>query len=167
MAIPLREQRVRGAPVPRQPSVAVEWGLAYEALVGLALFIGGEPESTYEVGPAWFKAVRRKASPELREAARTLAGTEGYSMVGLTGLARESGGRRVADPVARLRADRSGEVKSALLHCDPAMRDALVRGDEAAKREFLKRQPKHSREFIRRAIEMDPQDLATGAADLI
>ena len=37
MAIPLREQRVRGAPVPRQPSVAVEWGLAYEALVDQTL----------------------------------------------------------------------------------------------------------------------------------
>src|SRR5216683_2418108 len=69
MAIPLREQRVRGVPAPRQPSVAVEWGLAYEALVGLALFIGGEPESTYEVGPAWFKSVRRKASSELRATA--------------------------------------------------------------------------------------------------
>ena len=167
MAIPLREQRVRGAPVPRQPSVAVEWGLAYEALVGLALFIGGEPETTYEVGPAWFKAVRRKASPELREAARTLVGTEGYSMVGLTGLARESGGRRVADLVARLRADGSGEVKSALLHCDRPMREALARGDEVAKREFLKRQPKHLREVMKRSLERDPRDLATGTADLV
>jgi biotin operon repressor len=147
--------------------VAVEWGLAYEALVGLALFIGGEPETTYEVGPAWFKLVRRKASPELRATARRLAGTEGYGVVGLAGLARETGGRRVADLVARLRADRAGEVRSALLHCEPAMRQVLLSGDEAAKREFLKRQPRHSREFMKRVLEMDPGDLATAAADLV
>jgi DNA-binding transcriptional ArsR family regulator len=147
--------------------VAVEWGLAYEALIGLALFIGGEAESTYEVGPAWFKSVRRKASPELREAARTLAGKEGYALVGLAGLTRESGGRRVADLVGRLRADRSGEVKSALLHCEPGVRDALLKGDPAAKRDFLKRQHKGGREAAKRTLEMDSRDLATAVADLI
>jgi biotin operon repressor len=167
MAIPLRAQRVRGVPAPRQPAVAVDWGLAYESLIGLALFIGGEPENTYEVGPAWFKAVRRKASPELREAARTFAGKEGYIMVGLTGLARETGGRRVAELVARMRADRTSLVKGALLHGEPSVRDAVLRGDVAATKEFLKRQPAHMREFVKRGLEADPRELASKAADLL
>jgi DNA-binding transcriptional ArsR family regulator len=167
MAIPLRTQRVRGIPAPRQPAVAVDWGLAYESLIGLALFIGGEPENTYEVGPAWFKSVRRKASPELRAMARAVAGTEGYGVVGLAGLARETGGRRVADLVSRLRADHTGEVKSALLHCEPQMREALLAGDEAAKREFLKRHPGHARGFLKHVLDVDSRELATSSADLV
>jgi DNA-binding transcriptional ArsR family regulator len=69
--------------------------------------------------------------------------------------------------VGRLRADRSGEVKSALLHCEPGVRDALLKGDPAAKREFLKRQHKGGREAAKRTLEMDSRDLATAVADLI
>src|SRR5689334_5314953 len=103
MAIPSRGQRVRGYPAPRELPVAIEWGLAYEALVGLSLFIGGEKESTYEVGERWFRAVRRKASTKLKEAGRNLAGKHGYVLVALAGLIRESRARNVDDFVAAVR----------------------------------------------------------------
>ena len=167
MAIPSRAQRVRGAPAPRTPTVEVDWGLGYEALIGLALLIGGEPESTYEVGEKWFKDVRRKASPELRSAARKRAGSEGYILVGLAGMARESGGRSVSALVARMRKDVSSQVKLGLLRCESRLEEPLLRGDPAAVSEYLKSRHKGEREVARRLLAADPRDLAIKVADLL
>jgi DNA-binding transcriptional ArsR family regulator len=147
--------------------VSVDWGLAYEALIGLALFIGGEEESSYEIGEAWFKSVRRKASPGLRDSARKLAGKEGYALVGLAGLAHEYGARDVAALVTRLRRDRSGEAKRALLHCEAPLVEAVLRGEPAAEREYLQKLGGQSRELARRTIKADPRVLAGEAADLL
>jgi biotin operon repressor len=167
MAIPSSGQHVRGVTVPRHPPVSVDWGLAYEALIGLALFVGEEAEQSYEVGEAWFKSVRRKASPGLRQAAKQLFGKQGYPVVGLAGLAQAAGARRVSALVARIRRDRSGQVKRAMLHCDPPLRDAILRGEEAAKREYLKGRKPGERELAKRLLEANPNDLATATADLI
>jgi biotin operon repressor len=168
MAISSRAQRVRGVPAPRQPAVAVDYGLAYEALIGLALFIGGEADSSYELGEAWFKTLRRKGSPELRAAARKLVGREGFAVVGLTGLVHITGGKRtVAELVARLRKDRSDETKRALLHCEPQQADALMRGDPAATKQYLEHLSPHSREMGRRVLASDGRALASEVADLL
>jgi DNA-binding transcriptional ArsR family regulator len=137
-------------------------------LIGLALFIGGEAESTYELGEAWFKSLRRKASPELRAAARKLAGKNGYALVGLAGLVHGSGGKRtVADLLKRLRMDRSNDTKRALLHCEPQQVDALLRGDAAAKKQYLEHLSPHSRELGLRALRSDGHALASEVADLL
>ena len=167
MAIPSSGQHVRGVTAPRQPVVQVDWGLAYEVLVGLGLFVGEEPESTYEVGEAWFKSTRRKASPALREAAKKLIGKHGYPFIGLAGLAQESGGRSVAALVARLRRDRSGAAKRALLHCDAKLRDALMRGEAAARREYLGSLKQAERDVAKRLLDTDSHEVATATADLL
>ena len=169
MAIPSTAQRVRGAPAPGELSVEVDWGLAYESLIGLSMFVGSEEEHSYEVGPEWFKRVREQASPALREAGRKLFGKEGFGLVGLAGLARESGGRSVAKLVERLRKDRSDEVKWAILHCSSlAQRTALQAGDRNAIRTYLKRlDSKGERETAMRLLESDPRQIATDLADLV
>ena len=168
MAISSRGQKVRGVQAPRQPAVAVDHGLAYEALIGLALFIGGEADSTYEMGEAWLKALRRKGSPQLRSAGRELMGREGYGVVGLTGLVHAAGGKRtVAELVARLRKDRSDETRRALLHCEPQDADAILRGEPAATKKFLDHLPQHARDLGRRVIATDGRALATDLADLL
>ncbi|TME08595.1 MAG: winged helix-turn-helix transcriptional regulator [Chloroflexi bacterium] len=168
MAIPSRGQRVRGAPEPRQLPVTVDWGLAYEALVGLALFIGGETESTYEVGESWFRSVRRRGSVKLRESARSVAGKDGHILVGLAGLVRGSGGRSVADLVSRLRQESSSDVKRIFLaHSEPQHRDAILRGDRDPRREFLKDLSPGFRQVAKRALETEPRTLARRMADVI
>jgi biotin operon repressor len=167
MPIPSSRQRVRGVPAPRQLPVEADWGLAYEVLIALGLFLGDEIPSSYEVGEAWIKSMRRKASPELRDNARWLIGREGYAFVGLAGLARESGGKSVASLVARLRRDNTGEAKRSVLHAEPQVSEALLRGDADARREFLKRVHKGSREAAERALDADPQALADDVADVI
>ena len=126
MAIPARGARVRGAPAPAPLTVTVDWGLAYESLIGLSLFSGSEQEATYEVGAGWFETVRAKASPRLRSAITDLLRGDGQCVVGLTGLAAEAGGRDVARLVERLRADESGDVLKALsqfAHHQPSFED--------------------------------------------
>lgn len=116
MAIPARGQRVRGVPTPAPLTVSVDWGLAYEALVGLALFAGSESPMSYDVGEGWFKEIRHRASARLRQDARRLLKGEGHCVVGLAGLVATGPRRDVASLVARLRADETGEVKRALTH---------------------------------------------------
>lgn len=139
MAIPARGQRVRGAPTPAPLTVSVDWGLAYEALVGLALFGGSEDTHSYEVGEGWFKNVRSRASSELKAAAKRLLKSEGHLVVGLAGMAAAIGGRDVGRLVERLRADGAGEVKRALM------------------------QHEHVHNLARR----DPREVAEAAADLL
>src|SRR5579864_1904269 len=169
MAIPSSTQRVRGAPVVGELAIHVDWGLAYEALIGLTMFVGSEDEHSYEVGPAWFKSVHRKASPALKEAGRRLFGKEGFGLVGLAGVARASGGRSVAALVDRLRKDRTDEPKWAILHCtSTAQRNAIQAGDRKAIQKFLGRMHNRpEREAALRLIDTEPQKVASEVADLI
>jgi DNA-binding transcriptional ArsR family regulator len=167
MAIPTRLRPTQPAPSVKAPKLEVDWGLAYEALVGLGMFIGGEAESSYEVGPAWFKGARQNASTELRDQLRAFKGC-GHILNGLAGLVRETEGRSVARLVARLRADRVGEVQRVLLGHDRSkvdLVDAALRGDAAAKRQFLLQS--HSRSAEKRILESDPRQLAMKVADLV
>jgi DNA-binding transcriptional ArsR family regulator len=139
MAIPARNPKVRGAPSPKPLELTVTWGLVYESLVALSLFGGMESEMTYDVGAGWFKAVRGRASKELRDRGRKLLKAEPHCVLGLTGLVAETGGRDLAPFVRRLRDDRSGEVLRAL------------------------RQQAHHGTLDRR----DPREVAVETADLI
>jgi DNA-binding transcriptional ArsR family regulator len=168
MAIPSRGQRVRGAPEPRQLPVAVDWGLAYEGLVALSLFIGGEKESTYEVGEAWFRSLRRKASTKLRDAVRDLAGKHGYVLVALAGVIRESRARTLSELVGYMRNERSPELKRVfLLHAEPHQREAIIGGDRELQKQFLKTQPASFQRAARRLLDTDPRELATQIAEVI
>src|ERR1700686_1700589 len=89
MANPRLRQTVR---VPPPYSASLEWGTGYEALLGLSMFTGDEPQESYEVGRAWFERVRAAASRELVAALRRLAGTEGPQWFLLLGIAHEAGG---------------------------------------------------------------------------
>ena len=167
MAIPTRLRQSPAPPSVVAPRLEVDWGLAYEALVGLGMFIGVEQESSYEVGAAWFKAARQKASPALRQLVRAFKGSA-HVLPGLAGLAREADGRSVAKLVARLRADRTGEVQRVMLSHDRSRVDlveAALRGDGAAKRQFLRQS--HSPTVEKRIVESDPRELAAKVASLV
>ncbi len=169
MAIPSSAQRIRGAPAPGELSIEVDWGLAYESLIGLSMFVGGEEEHSYDVGPAWFKSVHQQASAGLREAGRRLFGKEGHALVGLAGIAHAAGGKSVGKLVERLRSERSDEPKWAILGCSSAaQRQAIQAGDQNAIRAYLKRiHNAAAREATLRLIEADPHNVATEVADLI
>jgi DNA-binding transcriptional ArsR family regulator len=167
MAIPAKLHRNPGPRGAKPLRLEFDWGLAYEALVGLIMFTGEEDESSYEVGPAWFRSARRRASPELRQAAKAFAGN-GYVFNDLAGLVRESKGRSVEQLVARLRADRSGDVQRTMLSHDRAtidLVDLALRGDQAAKREYLDQS--HARSLHKRIIETDPRNVAAEVAELV
>src|SRR5438094_10640905 len=114
MTIPARNQKVRGAPAPRPLVVKVAWGLAYEGLIGLALFAGNGHESTFDVGESWFKKVRASAPADLRAQVRAIVHKDGHILGGLTGLAAATGGQDLAALARRAHADAGGEVKRAL-----------------------------------------------------
>jgi DNA-binding transcriptional ArsR family regulator len=167
MAIPAKLHRVPAPRATKPLRLEVDWGLAYEALVGLIMFVGEENESSYEVGLDWFRAARRKASPELRAAARPFKG-HGYVFNSVAGLVRDTDGRSVAHFVKRLRSDRAGEVQRAVLgHHTSSLDlvDAAVHGDAAAKREYLAQS--HARSVQKRILEADPRDVAGEVAGLI
>lgn len=167
MAIPTRLRTTQAPGLVRAPKLEVDWGLAYEALVGLGMYIGGESEATYEVGPGFWKNARQKASPELREILKAFKGC-GHVLTGLAGMVRDTDGRSVAKLVARARADRTAEVQRAMLSHDRTkvdLLDAALRGDQGAKRQFL--QHSHSPSVERRLIESDPRAISTQVADLI
>jgi DNA-binding transcriptional ArsR family regulator len=168
MAIPSRGQRVRGAPEPRQLPVAVDWGLAYEGLVALSLFIGGEKESTYEVGEAWFRSLRRKASPGLRAAANGMAGKHGYVLVSLAGIVRASRVRTLPELASHLREESPPDLKRIfLMHAEPHRRDAIIGGDRELQQQFLKTQPRSFQRIAKRLLEEDPKSLARQLGDVI
>jgi DNA-binding transcriptional ArsR family regulator len=110
--------------------------------------------------------VRKRASPRLRQAARTFSGAHGFWLGGLVGLARDSGGREVSALVARIRKEPRA-TKAAILHCEPGLRDALLRGDAQARSDYLKRQSPRQRPFVKRALDADPRDVAREVASLI
>lgn len=168
MAIPSTAQKVKGAPAPRRLPVSVDWGLAYELLVALELFIGGEEEHSYEVGPAWFKKVRQKASRRLTEAAHKLFGKQGYGLIGLAGVARATGGRNVAALATRMRQDKKGDLKWAMLHCEPSLLAGVRTGEpDAIKRYLNQLHSKTERDTALRFIEAEGRQQVMETADLI
>jgi DNA-binding transcriptional ArsR family regulator len=63
------KQPARGGAV----QVIVDWGSAYELLLGLSVFSDIEPETSYAVGETWFDEVRVKAPKALRDDIQRLA----------------------------------------------------------------------------------------------
>src|ERR1700724_2188627 len=122
MANPRLRQTV-SAPPPFAASL--EWGTAYEALLGLSMFTGDEPQESYEVGKAWF-ARARAASSELVTALRRLAGTDGPRWFLLLGMVNEAGGAHdVERLLTHLRATSAVDVLIALIGGRlPALRTA-------------------------------------------
>lgn len=168
MAIPSTAQRVKGAPAPRRLPVAVDWGLGYEVLIALEMFIGSEDAHSYEVGPAWFKTVHQRASRGLTDLASKVFGKRGYGVVALAGLARDTGGRSVAALASRVRQDKRGDFKWAMLHGEPSLRAGIQSGEPEALKRYLKHfHSKSERDAAMRFIEADPHQLAVQVADLI
>jgi DNA-binding transcriptional ArsR family regulator len=123
MANPRLRQTVSAAP---PFAASFEWGTAYEALLGLSMFTGDEPQESYEVGKAWFARARAAASSELVTALRRLAGTDGARWFLLLGMVHEAGGAHdVERLLAHLRAMSSVDVLIALIGGRlPALRTA-------------------------------------------
>lgn len=71
------------------PAVQIDFGTAYEALLGLATFASAE-ETLFEGGPAWFQHVRAQLSSECLGALQRLAGPGGYVYVLLLGFVLQS-----------------------------------------------------------------------------
>lgn len=94
MANPRLRQTVGVAP---PFAASLEWGTGYEALLGLSMFTGDEPQESYEVGKAWFARVRAAASRELVTALRTLAGSDGPGWFLLLGMVHDAGGAHDVD----------------------------------------------------------------------
>ncbi|HEX3630759.1 MAG TPA: metalloregulator ArsR/SmtB family transcription factor [Candidatus Dormibacteraeota bacterium] len=108
--------RVRARQTPTSFRLTVEHGTGYEALLGLSMFAGDEPQGSYEVGKAWFVKARAAAPRELTEAVRSLVGTEGAQWFLLLGMVHEAGGdqsvERLLGHLGRLPA---GQVKQAFI----------------------------------------------------
>lgn len=109
-----RLRKTTSAPPPFAASL--EWGAAYEALLGLSMFTGDEPQESYEVGKGWFARARTAASRELVAALRKLVGTDGPRWFLLLGLVHEAGGAHdVERLLAHLRAVSPIDVLIALI----------------------------------------------------
>ena len=123
MANPRLRQTVS---VPPPFAASLEWGTGYEALLGLSMFTGDEPQESYEVGKAWFARARAAASRELVTALRRLAGTDGPRWFLLLGLAHEAGGSHDTKRLlSHLRAMPAADVLIALIGGRlPALRTA-------------------------------------------
>jgi DNA-binding transcriptional ArsR family regulator len=68
------ELKAKGlAPAPTAVTVDIDWGTAYELVLGLRMFVEDEEPDSYSVGPAWFDDVRAELSTE------TLAAIDRYS----------------------------------------------------------------------------------------
>lgn len=119
-----RLRQTTSAPPPFVASL--EWGTGYEALLGLSMFTGDEPQESYEVGKVWFARARAKASRELVTALRELLGNDGPRWFLLLGLVHEAGGSHdVARLLSHLRAMPAAEVLTALIGGRlPALRTA-------------------------------------------
>src|ERR1700716_1126525 len=119
--------RLRQAISPPPPfTAALEGGTGYEALLGLSMFTGDEPQESYEVGKAWFARVRAAASRELVTALRTLVGSDGPRWFLLLGLVHEAGGAHDVERLLRhLRSLSAVDVLTALIGGRlPALRTA-------------------------------------------
>ena len=113
MANPRLRQTV-SAPPPF--AAALESGTGYEALLGLSMFTGDEPQESYEVGKAWFARARAAASRELRSALKKLMGADGPRWFLLLGMAHEAGGAHdVERLLTHLRATPPVDVLIALI----------------------------------------------------
>lgn len=111
---------------PPRFAASLEWGTGYEALLGLSMFTGDEPQDSYEVGKAWFARARAAASRELVTALRTLAASDGPQWFLLLGLVHEAGGPHDVDRLlTHLRAMSPIDVLTVLIggHL-PALRTA-------------------------------------------
>ena len=95
--------------------VEVDFGPAYEALVGLVAFAGDEPQVSYEVGREWFRTARRQASADLVDGLRRLVGRTGWLMASFTALVRRGPGRTIGDLLGRLEAEDAQNVKELLV----------------------------------------------------
>jgi hypothetical protein len=107
-------------------AASLEWGTGYEALLGLSMFTGDEPQESYENGKAWFARARAAATPELVAALRKLVGTDGPRWFLLLGMVHEAGGAHdVERLLTHLRAISAVDVLIALVGGRlPALRTA-------------------------------------------
>jgi DNA-binding transcriptional ArsR family regulator len=97
--------------VPPPFAASLESGTGYEALLGLSMFTGDEPQESYELGKAWFARARAAASRELVTALRTLAGSDGPRWFLLLGMVHDAGGAHDVDRLlAHLRAMPADDV---------------------------------------------------------
>jgi DNA-binding transcriptional ArsR family regulator len=67
------EPKAKGIAQATAVTIDVDWGTAYELVLGLRMFVEDEEPGSYAVGPAWFDDVRVRLSAE------TLAAIEAYS----------------------------------------------------------------------------------------
>jgi DNA-binding transcriptional ArsR family regulator len=166
MANPRLRQTVGLAP---PFAASLEWGTGYEALLGLSMFTGDEPQESYEVGKTWFARARAAASRELVTALRTLAGTDGPGWFLLLGMVHEAGGAHdVERLLTHLRAMPSVDVLIAMIGGRlPALRTAEGR---ALVKAALAGEPKAPAALAARNHASDPKMvkrlLAMGATEV-
>jgi hypothetical protein len=101
-------------PDPRDLRIEVDWGLAYELVLGLRMFVDTEDPASYSVGASWFRRVRRAAPAELLTSIDRLCGGHEIIFGHLLGLASEAPPPR--DAAALLRQLRRTTPLSLRLH---------------------------------------------------
>jgi DNA-binding transcriptional ArsR family regulator len=101
-------------PDPRDLRIEVDWGLAYELVLGLRMLVGNEDPASYSVGASWFRRVRRAAPAELLASIDRLCGGHEIIFGQLLGLASEAPPPR--DVAALLRQLRRTTPLSLRLH---------------------------------------------------
>jgi DNA-binding transcriptional ArsR family regulator len=69
------EGRAKGLASPRSPTVTVDWGTAYELVLGLRMLVDrDEDPASYAVGSSWFERIRETSPPALLEVVERYAG---------------------------------------------------------------------------------------------
>jgi DNA-binding transcriptional ArsR family regulator len=166
MATP-RLRQTTSAPPPFAASL--EWGTGYEALLGLSMFTGDEPQESYEVGKGWFARVRAAASRELVSALRKLVGTDGPRWFLLLGMVHEAGGAHdVERLLSHLRTMSSTDVLIALIGGRlPALRTpegqtivkAALAGEPKATADLAARSHGSDSKIVKRLIGMGGKEV--------
>src|ERR1700738_217116 len=174
MAHPPLRQTV-SAPPPF--AAALESGTGYEALLGLSMFTGDEPQESYEGGKAWFARGRAAASRELVSALRKPVGHDGPRWFLLLGMVHEAGGaHEVERLLSHLRSMSPTDVLIALMGGRlPALRTAegqtLVKaaltGDPKATADLAARSHGSDSKIVKRLIGMGGKEVKRLTVEVI
>ena len=132
----------------QRPPVTVDAAPAYEMLMSVVTALDAGDAETYEVGPEWIVEVRARAGDELLSRLRSAALDDADSYIHLLALAYDTPAPRdVASFLAHLRETDPDEIRLHLVQyyaretrrMTPAtVIRAAIRGDEDARREFLR-----------------------------
>jgi DNA-binding transcriptional ArsR family regulator len=162
------------------PVVTIDVSPAYELLESLVTTFDTGESDTYEIGPEWISVARARAGDELLERIAAVSQGDSDTFIHLIGLAYDTPAPR--DIPAFLRHLRQTDADEIRLHLvqfyaretrrmtPPAVIRAAIRGEEEAKREFLRTSHPDWEpwtEYLRRILNADGEALKAELIDVL